>query len=136
MAEHLPFDTYLFTKLARISHARGQFSPRDKFLLLAAESLSRAGSSNLADRAFRLVKLRQPHHLLAGFPDWASAVSSDSGVRFLSQLVKFCSAERAELLLAPWDPHLEEIRPLPPDLLARLIGNVLAEMEPPTPIES
>lgn len=86
-------------RLARISHERGQMLPRNKFLILAGAAACEAGLIRVANRCRDCVLKNNPNHLLKHSDSFADALRDSDFQFYLKQLVKFCSPERAELLL-------------------------------------
>lgn len=89
-----------YLRLAAISHVRGQWLPRNKFLILSGESACREGLLAVAERCRGLVVVNSPAHLLGRYETFPAALKSAEFQTYLKQLKKFCSVERAEHLLA------------------------------------
>jgi hypothetical protein len=89
-----------FVKLAAISQDRQQLPQRDKFLLLAGAAACEGGFSEVADRCRELVLQHNPRHLVGGYPSLADALCDADYVGFHTQLLRFCSYEQGEHLLA------------------------------------
>ena len=88
-----------YLQLAAISHARGQWLPRNKFLILAGASACVAGWLAVAERCRELVRAHSPNHMLGRYESFADALKSTEFQTYYKQLKKFCSTERAEHLL-------------------------------------
>jgi|SRR5579871_3152850 len=88
-----------FAKLAEISQARQQLLPRDKFLVLAGAEACQAGLPDVATLCRDRILAHNPSHLLKKFDSFAAALTSADFQQLLKQLIRFCSFERAELLL-------------------------------------
>ena len=87
-------------RLARVSHQRGQVIPRNKFLILAGAAACQAGFLRVAERCREVVLRNNSKHLLGQTRTFPDALRDDDFQSYLKQLIKFCSPERAELLLA------------------------------------
>lgn len=88
-----------YLQLAAISHARGQWLPRNKFLILAGCAACDAGLLTVAEGCRELVKANSPNHLLGRYDSIPAALKSAEFQTYHKQLKKFCSIERAEFLL-------------------------------------
>lgn len=88
-----------FVKLAGVAQDRGQFPPRDKFLLLAGAAACEAGFPDLGDQCRDLVLRHNPQHLVGGYPTLADALCDADYAHFHAQLLRFCSYEQGEHLL-------------------------------------
>src|SRR5690606_35399157 len=93
-------ETLLFCRLAVVSAERGQPAGRDRFLILAGISATRAGWPAVAARCHQLVTARAPRHLLNRYPSFADALRDPEFEPFSRQVRRSCSPERAEHLLA------------------------------------
>ena len=96
-----------YLQLAAISHARGQWLPRNKFLIMAGASACIAGWLTVAERCRELVRAHSPNHLLGHYPTFPDALKSAEFQTYYKQLKKFCSTERAEHLLLGQGYQLE-----------------------------
>ena len=96
-----------YLQLAAISHARGQWLPRNKFLIMAGASACIAGWLTVAERCRELVRAHSPNHLLGRYPSFPDALKSAEFQTYYKQLKKFCSTERAEHLLLGQGYQLE-----------------------------
>lgn len=97
---HDPAGTMVtFMKLAGMAQDRGQFLPRDKFLLLAGAAACEAGFPDLGDLCRELVLRNNPQHLIGGYPSLADALCDAEYAGFHTQLLRFCSYEQGEHLL-------------------------------------
>ena len=99
----------MFVRLAMLSHRKQQTIGRDKFLLLAAVSASRSGQPAVAERCRSLMLESNPKHMLHRFDSVGEALETDDFQSLCKQVERFCSPERAELLLSELqiDPHAE-----------------------------
>jgi len=99
----------MFVRLAMLSHRKKQIIGRDKFLLLAAVAASRSGWPEVADRCRLLMLESNPKHMLHRFDSVPDALQSEDFQSLNKQVERFCSPERAELLLSELqiDPHAE-----------------------------
>ncbi|MES2789491.1 MAG: hypothetical protein V4719_07710 [Planctomycetota bacterium] len=98
-----------YLQLAAISHTRGQWLPRNKFLILAGASACLAGWLTVAERCRELVKTHSPNHLLGRYESFPAALKSAEFQTYYKQLEKFCSLERAEHLLQGQGQRLEPV---------------------------
>ena len=96
-----------YLQLAEISHTRGQWLPRNKFLILAGTAACAAGYLTIAQRCKELVSQHSPKHLLGRYESFPAALKSAEFQIYLQQLKKFCSLERAEHLLLGQGYQLE-----------------------------
>lgn len=96
-----------YLQLAAISHTRGQWLPRNKFLILAGAAACHAGFLDVAEHCRRLVNTHSPKHLLGRYESFPAALKSEEFQSYLKQLKKFCSLERAEHLLLGQGQRLE-----------------------------
>lgn len=94
------FQLGMHLRLARLSHERGQLLPRNKFLILAGSAACHAGLLRVADKCRDAVIENNSKHMLSHFPTFADALRDSEFQFYLKQLIKFCSPERAELLLS------------------------------------
>ena len=88
-----------YLRLAAISHERGQWLPRNKFLILAGDAACREGLLTIADRCRALVLSNNHVHMIGRFDSFSAALKSAEFQTYLKQQRKFCSVERAEHLL-------------------------------------
>ena len=88
-----------FSRLAAESKSRGQSSGYVRFLLLAGIAAARAGHSQVAQHCRDLIVASAPQHLLASYKNLESALRDEEFQPFVQHLDRFCSFERAELLL-------------------------------------
>lgn len=96
-----------YLRLAAISHERGQWLPRNKFLVLSGDAACREGLLGIAERCRALVMANSPAHIVGRYDSFPSALKSAEFQTYLKQLRKFCSVERAEHLLAGQGENLE-----------------------------
>ena len=96
-----------YLRLAVISQVRGQWLPRNKFLILSGESACREGLLAVAERCRAQVVANNPAHLLGRYDSFPAALKSAEFQTYLKQLKKFCSVERAEHLLAGQGEELQ-----------------------------
>lgn len=96
-----------YLQLAAISHTRGQWLPRNKFLILAGAAACEAGLLPVAERCRELVSVHSPNHLLCKYETFPIALKSAEFQTYHKQLKKFCSIERAEHLLQGQGHQLE-----------------------------
>ena len=96
-----------YLQLAAISHARGQWLPRNKFLVLAGAAACAAGLLGIAERCRTLVSAHSPNHMLCKYESFPAALKSAEFATYHTQLKKFCSIERAEHLLQGQGYELE-----------------------------
>jgi hypothetical protein len=89
-----------FVKLAGIAQDRQQMPQRDKFLLLAGAAACETGLSEVADRCRDLVLQHNPQHLVGRYPSLGDALCDVDYAGFHTQLLRFCSYEQGEHLLA------------------------------------
>ena len=115
-----------YLQLATISHARGQWLPRNKFLILAGAAACAAGYLDIAERCRELVKTHSPNHLLCRYESFPAALKSAEFQTYHKQLKKFCSIERAEHLLVGQGHQLQPAT-------AATANQYLLEMTGPTP---
>jgi hypothetical protein len=90
----------VYLELAAISHERRQSVGRNKLLVLAGAEALRAGWPDVAERCRSLVVADNPAHLLGRFGTFAEAMRSSEFAPLLLQHERFCSFERAEMLLS------------------------------------
>ncbi|MDB5334873.1 MAG: hypothetical protein JWN70_492 [Planctomycetaceae bacterium] len=96
-----------YLQLAAISHARGQWLPRNKFLILAGAAACAAGLLGVAERCRELVRAHSPNHMVSKYESFPAALKSAEFQTYHTQLRKFCSIERAEHLLLGQGYQLE-----------------------------
>lgn len=89
----------VFLRLAELSRDKCQLDSRDRFLLLAAIASCRGGCLDVAERCRTIVINRNPSHLIGGYPSLPDALRDPDFQPFQLMLTRFCSFERAELLL-------------------------------------
>lgn len=112
-----------YLRLAILSGHKTQTQGRDRFVCLAAITAMQCGLIAMANQLHQFVKTSQPHH-------WWSACEEMQAVmiheRFPSQqlqLRKFCSRERAELLVEQQGmPREEATREQLEELVQEVIG--------------
>lgn len=88
-----------YLQLAAISHERGQWLPRNKFLILAGDAACREGLLPIAERCRALVLANNHVHIVGRYDSFPNALRSMEFQTYLKQQKKFCSVERAEHLL-------------------------------------
>ena len=89
-----------YLELAAISHEKRQAIGRNKLLVLAGAEALRAGWPDVAERSRALVIADNRAHALARYESFAEAMKSPEFAPLLQQLERFCSFERAEMLLS------------------------------------
>jgi hypothetical protein len=110
-----------YLRLAVISHERGQWLPRNKFLILAGDAACREGLLQAADHCRDLILTTSPAHIIGRYDSFPSALKSAEFQTYLKQLKKFCSVERAEHLLEGQGEQLvPATRALADEWLARM----------------
>lgn len=107
--------TLMFAQLAAVSAERGQTTGRDRFLILAGISATRAGWPQVAARCHDLVVTGTPRHLLRRYSSFAEALRDADFEQFHRQLRRFCSPERAEHLLSELGLDAETDSDVPAD---------------------
>ncbi len=103
-----------YLELAKISQAKNQRSGSDRFLILAGVAACRTGWLDVAERCRERVLEHNPHHLLGRWPTLPDALRSDDFAPFLKQLERFCSSERAEMLLSELEADVRLSGEIPP----------------------
>ena len=95
-----PFELQMLTflQLALISHQKGQWQGRNRFLLLGGIAATRAGIPEVAAQCRELVLLQAPKHLIGQHPTIGDALKHPDFQPFLLSLERFCSFEEAEFL--------------------------------------
>jgi hypothetical protein len=88
-----------YLQLAAISHQRGQWLPRNKFLILAGDAACQEGLLKVAEQCRTLVLANNRAHIIGRYASFAAALQSMEFQTYLKQQRKFCSVERAEHLL-------------------------------------
>lgn len=96
-----------YLRLATISHQKGQWLPRNKFLVLAGDAACREGLLKVAEACRTLVVTNSSAHMIGRYDSFPAALKSEEFQIYLKQLKKFCSVERAEHLLAGLGETLE-----------------------------
>lgn len=96
-----------YLRLAAISHERGQWLPRNKFLVLAGDAACREGLLTVAEHCRAVVVSNSPSHIVGRYESFPTALKSTEFQTYLKQLKKFCSVERAEHLLAGQGEQLQ-----------------------------
>lgn len=100
-----------YLQLAVVSHQKGQWLPRNKFLILAGNAACHAGLLSIAAECRALVVTNSPGHMLGHYDSYPEALQDADFQTFLKQLSKFCTLERAEHLLAELGKSLTPATP-------------------------
>ena len=104
-----------YAMLSDLSHQKGQYLGRNKFLILTAAAACRAGWPDVANRCHVLVLANNPLHLLGNYDLFTDAMRSPDFEPFLKQLERFCGYEKAEHLLSEL-----ELEPAVPEAEAKM----------------
>ncbi|MCA9077276.1 MAG: hypothetical protein KDA93_19780 [Planctomycetaceae bacterium] len=109
MSDHHERAMLLFAQLASIADRKQQSIGRDRFLVLTGIAATCAGWPEVAARCLEVITSASPQHIVGRYPSFAAALRDDEFMPYVRQVEKFCSAERAEHLLA-------EMRMSPPTI--------------------
>ena len=90
---------WAYLQLAYVSHQKGQFIGRDKFLIMAGIAACNAGWSDLAEECRLRVMENNASHLIGKYESFVAAMRDDDFHKFAKQFDRFCSFEKAEHLL-------------------------------------
>lgn len=96
-----------FAQLAAESHQKQQVQGTIRFLILTGVAAARAGWPAVSTRCHELVCQHSPGHLLSNYDRIEAALRDEEFHPFLKHLERFCSYERAEMLLAELSPGWE-----------------------------
>ncbi|MEZ6050142.1 MAG: hypothetical protein R3C02_01955 [Planctomycetaceae bacterium] len=89
----------LFARLAAVAALKQQPIGRDRFLVLTGIAATRAGWPDVATRCHEIITSKTPKHIVCHYASFADALRDEDFQTFTKQVERFCSPERAELLL-------------------------------------
>lgn len=116
-----------YLQLAAISHQRGQWLPRNKFLILAGDAACQEGFPSVAESCRNLVLANNRAHIVGRYDSFLAAMKSMEFQTYLKQQRKFCSVERAEHLLVGQG---ETLHPATTESTAAWLDQMLASQSP------